>query len=72
MDKELLQELIKLKFRLADQIIETLPEPVKQTLKTRETELLSVVGETARLLLAERENAGSAKDKPGMNSITIE
>ncbi|WP_178022094.1 hypothetical protein [uncultured Paenibacillus sp.] len=76
MNKDLMQELIKLKFRLADQIIDTLPEAVKQTVKACESELLTVVDEALRERLAGEENAGPpagrANEKPKMNSITIE
>lgn len=76
MNNAVLQELIRLKFRLADQWIDTLPEAVKQTVKTRESELLTVVGEALRERLAGEEHGspavGRANEKPKMNSITIE
>ncbi|GJM80461.1 hypothetical protein MJ257_20405 [Paenibacillus timonensis] len=76
MNNAVLQELIRLKFRFADQWIDTLPEAVKQTVKSRESELLTVVDEALRERLAGKEDAGCAagrtNEKSKMNSITIE
>ncbi|MBW4840347.1 MAG: hypothetical protein KZY74_13215 [Paenibacillaceae bacterium] len=76
MNNAVLQELIRLKFRVADLLIDTLPEAVKQTVKSRESELLTVVDEALRERLAGEVNTGSAagraNEKSKMNSITIE